>query len=172
MADGKAVFPNAVVRADMREGAFWLSADNMAKAPDDAKGFFQGAMASLKPYVDAGKLKPFDGETELVPGIRAIPARGHTPGHTIYAIESQGNKLVVWGDLMHVAAVQFAMPSTTIQFDSDPKAAAPARIKNYADAAKLGYYVAVAHVSFPGIGKLRADGRGYDWIPANYVSAP
>jgi glyoxylase-like metal-dependent hydrolase (beta-lactamase superfamily II) len=172
MADGKMVFPNAVVRADSREGGFWLAQENLDNAPADAKGFFQGAMASLKPYVDAGRLKPFDGETELVPGIRAIPARGHTPGHTIYAVESQGNKLVVWGDLMHVAAVQFAMPGTTIQFDVDAKAAAPQRQKNYADAAKKGYFVAVAHVSFPGIGRLRADGKGYDWIPANYTSAP
>ena len=172
VTDGKMAFPNAVVRADMREGDFWLSQSNLDKAPADAKGFFQGAMASLNPYVAAGKLKPFDGETELVPGIRAIPARGHTPGHTIYAVESQGNKLVVWGDLMHVAAVQFAMPSITIAFDNDSKAAAPQRQKNYADAAKKGYFVAVAHVSFPGIGKLRADGKGYDWIPTNYVSAP
>lgn len=171
-ADGKPVFPNATVRADTREGDFWLSPANLEKAPADAKGFFQGAMASLKPYQDAGKLKPFDGETELVPGVRAVPAPGHTPGHTTYVIESEGNKLVVWGDLMHVAAVQFAMPTATIQFDTDSKAAMPQRQKNYADAAKKGYYVAVAHVSFPGIGKLRADGKGYDWIPVNYSSAP
>ena len=172
VADGKMAFPNAIVRADMREGAFWLKQENLDKAPADAKGFFQGAMASLNPYVATGKFKPFDGETELVPGIRAVPARGHTPGHTIYAVESQGNKLVVWGDLMHVAAVQFAMPSVTIQFDTDAKAAAPQRQKNYADAAKKGYYVAVAHVSFPGIGRLRADGKGYEWLPINYVAAP
>jgi glyoxylase-like metal-dependent hydrolase (beta-lactamase superfamily II) len=172
VADGKMAFPNATVRADQREAAMWLSQENLDKAPADAKGFFQGAMASLNPYVAAGRFKPFDGETELVPGIKAIPARGHTPGHTIYAVESQGNKLVVWGDLMHVAAVQFALPATTIQFDVNSKEAAPARIKQYADAAKAGYYVAVAHISFPGIGRLRADGKGYDWIPANYQSAP
>jgi len=172
MADGKLAFPNAIVRADLREGDFWLKPANMDAAPADAKGFFQGAMASLNPYVAAGKLKPFDGETELVPGIRAIPARGHTPGHTVYAVESDGNKMVVWGDLMHVAAVQFAMPSVTIAFDVDSKAAAPQRKKNYADAAAKGYYVAVAHVAFPGIGKLRSDGKGYAWVPANYVSAP
>jgi glyoxylase-like metal-dependent hydrolase (beta-lactamase superfamily II) len=172
MAEGKAVFPNAVVRADTHEGDYWLSPTNMDKAPADAKGFFQGAMAALNPYVASGKLKPFDGETELVPGIRAMPARGHTPGHTIYVVESQGNKLVVWGDLMHVAAVQFAMPTATMQFDTDSKAAMPQRQKNYADAAKKGYYVAIAHVSFPGIGKLRADGKGYQWLPANYSSAP
>jgi glyoxylase-like metal-dependent hydrolase (beta-lactamase superfamily II) len=168
MAGDKPAFPNAIVRADTREGGFWLNQANLDAAPADAKGFFQGAMASLNPYVAAGKFKPFDGETELVPGIRAIPAPGHTPGHTIYAIESQGNKMVAWGDLMHVAAVQFAMPSVTIQFDTDSKAAAPQRKKNYADAAKKGYYVAVAHVAFPGIGKLRADGKGYAWVPAVY----
>ncbi|MFY9512173.1 MAG: MBL fold metallo-hydrolase [Rubrivivax sp.] len=168
VAGDKAAFPNAVVRADTREGGFWLSKEKMDAAPADAKGFFQGAMASLNPYVAAGKLKPFDGETELVPGIKAVPSYGHTPGHTIYAVESQGHKLVVWGDLMHVAAVQFAMPAITIQFDSDNKAAAPQRQKNYADAAKKGYYVAVAHVAFPGIGKLRADGKGYSWVPAVY----
>ncbi len=168
VADGKAVFPNAIVRADTREGAFWLSQANLDAAPADAKGFFQGAMASLNPYVAAGKLKPFDGATELTAGIRAVPAPGHTPGHTIYVIESQGNKLVAWGDMMHVAAVQFPQPSVTIAFDSDSKMAMPQRQKNFADAAQKGYYVALAHVAFPGIGRLRADGKGYTWVPANY----
>lgn len=172
VADGQRAFPNAVVRADAREGGYWLSQAEMDKAPADGKGFFQGAMASLKPYVDAGKLKPFEGASELVPGIRALPAPGHTPGHTLYVVESQGHKFVAWGDLMHVAAVQFAMPTVTIAFDTNPKAAAPARSKNFADAAAKGYFVGIAHVSFPGIGQLRADGKGYDWLPANYISAP
>ena len=47
VADGKLVFPNATVRADLREGDFWLSKDNLDKAPADAKGFFQGAQASV-----------------------------------------------------------------------------------------------------------------------------
>jgi glyoxylase-like metal-dependent hydrolase (beta-lactamase superfamily II) len=169
-ADGKAVFPNAVLRLDKRDADFWLSKDNLDKAPDANKGFFQGAQASVKPYADAGKLKTFDGPVELVPGIKAVSAYGHTPGHTIYAIESKGQKMVMWGDLMHVAAVQFPDPSVTIQFDTDSKKAAPQRQRAYADAAKHGYYVAIAHVAFPGIGQLRADGRGYRWVPVNYSS--
>jgi glyoxylase-like metal-dependent hydrolase (beta-lactamase superfamily II) len=169
---GKMAFPNAVVRADTREGDFWLSKANMDAAPEANKGFFQGAMASLNPYVAAGKFKPFDGDSDLVPGIKAIATRGHTPGHANFVVESEGNRLVVWGDLMHVAAVQFLHPEVTIGFDSDPKAAAPQRKKAYADAAKKGYFVAVAHVAFPGIGQLRADGKGYRWLPTNYVSAP
>ena len=74
--------------------------------------------------------------------------------------------MVLWGDLMHVAAVQFADPSVTIKFDTDPKAAARERELAYADAARNGYWVGAAHVAFPGIGHLRAEGNGYVWIPA------
>ena len=173
LMDGeRMVFPNATIRADAKESGYWLNQANLDAAPADAKGFFQGAMASMNAYVAAGKFKAFDGDTDLLPGIRAIAARGHTPGHANYVVESKGQRLVVWGDLMHVAAVQFMHPEVTIQFDSDPKAAAPQRKKAYANAAKEGYFVAVAHVAFPGIGQLRADGRGYRWVPANYSSAP
>jgi len=169
-ADGKAAFPNAVLRVDKRDADFWLSKDNLDKAPDASKGFFQGAQGAVKPYADAGKLKTFDGTGELVPGIKAVSTYGHTPGHTVYAIESKGQKMMVWGDLMHVAAVQFPEPAVTIQFDADSKKAAPQRQKAYADAAKNGHYVAVAHVAFPGIGQVRADGKGYRWVPVNYSS--
>ena len=108
----------------------------MDAAPDGAKGFFKGAMASLNPYVAAGKFKPFDGSGELAPGIRAVSTYGHTQGHTMYMVESKGQKLAVLGDLMHVAAVQFVNPSVTIQFDTDPKMAAVQRKKVYADGAK------------------------------------
>lgn len=164
--DGKPVFPNAVVRADQRETGFWLGDE--ATAPEGARGGMANAKRVMKPYQAAGRLKPFDGATELVKGVRAIPTYGHTPGHTIYAVESGADKLVLWGDLMHVAAVQFKNPEVTIQFDSDPKAAAPQRIAQYKDAAAGAYFVGVTHVSFPGIGKLRADGTGYDWLPVNY----
>ena len=170
MAGDKRAFPNAIVRADKHDADFWLSQANLDKAAVEDKGFFQGAMASINPYVKADKFKPFDGNTELVAGIKAVASPGHTPGHSIYAIESKGQKLVLWGDLMHVASVQFDNPSVTIKFDTDSKAAALQRKKAYAEAAKQGYLVASAHLSFPGIGHLRADGKGYAWIPVNYTT--
>ncbi len=170
-ADGKPAFPNATVRLHTREAAFWLDPANKSKAPDALKDAFDGALLSMRPYMDAGRVKTFDADdTELVPGIRAIAARGHTPGHTVYEVASRGAKMVVWGDLMHVAAVQFPHPDITVQFDSDSKAALAARRKAYADAARSGYYAAVAHVSFPGIGQLRPDGKGYRWLPAPYTT--
>ncbi|WP_445143406.1 MBL fold metallo-hydrolase [Dyella sp. Tek66A03] len=169
VADGKAVFPNAIVRADKREGDFWLSQANLDKAGKDEKGFFQGAQAALKPYVDSGRYKPFDGATELVPGIKSMPLPGHTPGHAGYLVESEGQKLLAWGDVIHVGAVQFAQPSVTIRFDADSKSAEAARLKLMADAAKQGYWIAGAHLSFPGVGHIRANGNNsYTWIPANY----
>ncbi len=168
MAGDKRAFPNAIVRADKHDADFWLSQANLDKAAVDDKGFFQGAMASINPYVKADKFKSFDGNTELVAGIKAVASRGHTPGHSIYAVESKGQKLMLWGDLMHVASVQFENPGVTIKFDTDSKAAAAQRKKAYADAAKLGYLVGSAHLSFPGIGYLRAEGKGYAWIPVNY----
>ena len=168
MADDKPAFPNAIVRADKRDADFWLSQANLDKASKDDKGFFQGAMASLNPYIAAGKFKPFDGNTELVLGVRAMASHGHTPGHTTYIVESKGEKLALLGDLVHVAAVQFPDPSVTIHFDTDSKAAAVQRKRAFADAAKQGYWVGAAHISFPGIGHIRADGKGYTWVPANY----
>ncbi|HET9624772.1 MAG TPA: MBL fold metallo-hydrolase [Kofleriaceae bacterium] len=170
VANGKLVFPNATVHAHKADADFWLSADNLAKAPDAMKDFFKGAQGMLNPYVTAGKTKWFDAEADIVPGVHAIPAVGHTPGHTIYVVTSKDQKLVLWGDLMHVGAVQFPDPSVTIQFDSDSKKAAAERKKDFADAAKSGYFVGVAHLPFPGIGQLRTDGAGYRFFPANFGS--
>jgi glyoxylase-like metal-dependent hydrolase (beta-lactamase superfamily II) len=169
MSGDQLAFPNAIVRADQHDADFWLSQANMDKAPAEAKGGFQGAMASINPYVKAGKFKTFNGDTELVPGVKAVAARGHTPGHSVYLVESKGQKLMLWGDLMHVAAVQFENPTVTISFDSDSKAAMAQRLKAYADAAKQGYMVGATHLSFPGLGYVRSEGKGYAWVPVNYV---
>jgi glyoxylase-like metal-dependent hydrolase (beta-lactamase superfamily II) len=170
VAGDKRAFPNAVLHLAKAEADFWLSADNMKKAPADAQPMFQQATAMLTPYSTADKFKPFEADAELVPGIKTVATPGHTPGHTVYAVESKGQKLMLWGDIMHLAAVQFADPSVTIQFDSDSKAAAAQRKKAYADAAKAGYWVAAAHLPFPGIGHVGAEGKGYIWFPANYTT--
>jgi glyoxylase-like metal-dependent hydrolase (beta-lactamase superfamily II) len=161
-ADGKPVFPNAIVRMSKAEADFALKGD--------------AGKAMLEPYVAAGHFKPFElqdkGDVELVPGVRAIDAHGHTPGHANYVIESQGQKLVFWGDTLHVAAAQFPDPTVTANFDSDSKAAMPWRLKLFKEAASQGEWVAGAHLSFPGIGHLRAEGKGYFYLPVNYLAKP
>ena len=172
MSAGAMAFPNATLHIDKADTDYWLSDANLAAAPEGMKGFFQGAMASVTPYAKAGKLKPFQGETEFAPGVKSQAAHGHTPGHSFYTVESKGEKLVLWGDLMHVGAVQFGKPAVTIDFDTSRPAAAKARQQAFADAAKKGYMVGITHVAFPGVGRLRATahGKGYEWVPLNYSS--
>jgi glyoxylase-like metal-dependent hydrolase (beta-lactamase superfamily II) len=168
--DGKMAFPNAVVRASQQEADYWLSKTKMAEAPAAAKDGFANAQKALAPYVAAGRFKPFHGDVQLVPGIRSVAAPGHTPGHTLYMVESGGEKLLLWGDVMHAAAAQFPDPSVSIHFDSDSPAAMEQRKKVFADAAEHRYWVAGAHLPFPGIGHLRTNGSGYTFVHANYTS--
>ena len=165
LQDGRSAFPNAALHVELVESQYWLSGANLELAPPDRKAFFEGAAAAIEPYRKAGRFVPFSGAADLFPGVRAIPAPGHTPGHTLYEIESGGEKLVLWGDLMEIAAIQFTEPSATIVFDSDGPAAAAQRPRAYADAAKARCLIGVSHLPFPGIGHLRAEGAGFVWVP-------
>jgi glyoxylase-like metal-dependent hydrolase (beta-lactamase superfamily II) len=168
VANGQRAFPNAIVRAQKQESDYWLSQANMDKNPKQADGF-KGAMASLNPYVSAGKYKAFEGDVELTPGISSHSGKGHTPGHATYVVESKGQKLVLIGDLIHVGAVQFGHPEVTISFDSDQAAAAASRRQAFDAAARGGYLIGGAHLQFPGIGHLEKEGKGYQFIPVNYT---
>ena len=168
--DGQRAFPNAVVRASQQEADYWLSKAKMAAAPADAKEGFVNAQKALEPYVAAGRFKPFKGDGELVPGVRSVVTPGHTPGHTIYMVESGTEKLLLWGDLMHAATAQFPDPAVSLRYDLDMPAATEQRKKVFADAAEHHYWVAGAHLPFPGIGHLRANGSGYTFVHSNYTS--
>ncbi|WP_095199249.1 MBL fold metallo-hydrolase [Mesorhizobium carmichaelinearum] len=169
MVEGQRAFPNAIVRVDKRDTDYWLSDANMRAAPAEARRFFEAAVASITPYMQAGKLAIFDGNTDLVPGVRAQTAYGHTPGHTMYVVESRGEKIVLWGDVVHVAAVQFKDPSVTIQYDGDASEAEHVHELAFADAAQKGYIVGGAHISFPGLGRVRRDAdNAYTYVPLDY----
>lgn len=83
-------------------------------------------------------------------------------------MESQGKKLLLIGDLIHVAAVQLAHPQVAIRFDSDAKAAVAQRLRVFGDSARQAELVGAAHLSFPGLGYLNRQGEGYGWVPLNY----
>lgn len=166
--DGKRVYQNAVVHVADAEHQHWFSAEDEANAPAHRKHSFPQGRASLAPYIDAGRLKNFSGTTELLPGITAIPAPGHTPGHTLYRLESAGQRLVIWGDIVHSAQVQIPQPSVSIKFDSDEPAAAAQREAVFQQAADEDWLIGAAHISFPGLGKLTRDATGYRWTPVTY----
>lgn len=166
---GELNFPNAIIHADQRDADFWLSQANLDKAVADKKGMYQGAMVSVNPYIAAKKFIPFNGSAELVPGVKSYSSYGHTAGHTVYVVESEGQKLMLIGDLIHVAAVQLDHPEVTIAFDTDQKEAASARNKVFTEAAQQGALVGASHIQFPGLGHLKKMGKSYEWIQVNYT---
>lgn len=167
-SDGKPLFPNADVLAAKEEAAFWLDPAVAAKAPAEAQPFFKLAQDSVAPYSAAGRFKTFASGDEVVPGIKAVEAFGHTPGHTGYLISSAGKSLLAWGDVVHNHAVQFARPEVVIEFDTDKEQALATRRRIFDEAARDRLWVAGAHLPFPGIGHVRAEGGGYVWVPVEY----
>lgn len=168
--DGKRVFPNATVMMKQADADFWLSKEIMAKAPEDAKIFFQIAQDGAAPYVAAGKWKPYESMDEVAPGIAPYAIAGHTPGHTGYMISSKGQSLLIWGDTAHVGAVQMPHPEVSIVFDSDSESAVKTREALFVKLAADKTMIAAAHMPYPGLGRIRkADsGVGYDWVPATF----
>jgi glyoxylase-like metal-dependent hydrolase (beta-lactamase superfamily II) len=166
------VFPNAFVYVDRRDLDYWLSDIEKTNATPNRKQTFEQAQQTVGPYVQAGKLRPFDGATELFRGVHSVSQYGHTPGHTNYMLESGGESLLLWGDTVHAAEVQFAEPSITIDYDVDPEQAIASRRRALATAAQEGYLVGGAHLSFPGLGHVRTERGNYTWAPAPYKSSP
>jgi glyoxylase-like metal-dependent hydrolase (beta-lactamase superfamily II) len=173
--DGSAMaFPNATVRMARSDEDYWLSGAEQARAPAFLSTFFDAARAALAPYEAAGRVAPFDAAAgpELAPGIRAVAGPGHTPGHTGYLVESRGQSLLVWGDIVHVAAIQLAQPGIALKYDSSTGDARRTRAALLERAAASGQLIGAAHIAFPGLGRVRRDGAGYTWIPVNYDSDP
>ena len=170
--EGQRVFPKATVWSAQADNDFWLSEAVAAQAPQEFQPFFKMSRDAAAPYLASGQWRTFSEDRELVPGVRSLDTRGHTPGHSSYLIESQDEKLVILGDLVHNHAVQFARPETSIEFDVDPKQAVVARKKTFALAARERLWVAGMHLPFPGLGHIRKEGKGYAWVPVEFAPLP
>jgi len=165
---GKILFPNATIHVGKPDVDFFLDPSNAAKSGYD-KHYFDEAEKTLKPYVDAGKVKTFRARAEVLPGIVGELHPGHTPGAAFYELTSRGEKLVFIGDTIHADAVQFPEPKVTITFDVNPDKAREVRLNAFAQFAAKGTLVAAPHLSFPGVGHVRADGSGYRWYPIEFA---
>lgn len=170
--NAKPAFPNAVVRASRREADYWLDARNKSTAPAFLSSFFDAAAQSVAPYIATGRFQPYDGDAVLAPGIHALAAPGHTPGHTAYVVQSGNQTLLVWGDVIHVASIQLRNPAVSVEYDSDASAAQQTRHELLDLAAQHHYLIGAAHIAFPGLGHVRREGEGYRWVPLNYDADP
>jgi len=155
LIDDKAAFPKAELYISAAEHEF--SAKNAgARKVIDA---YQSRLRLFQP-------KEIDAHPDLLfAGIRAVAAYGHTPGHTLFMVESGNEKLLIWGDLTHAMAIQMPYPQVAMTYDVDNALAIAARQKvlEYVSTNKIS--VAGMHTAFPGMGKLEKSGDGYTFIP-------
>jgi glyoxylase-like metal-dependent hydrolase (beta-lactamase superfamily II) len=103
--------------------------------------------------------------TELIPGVKGVVAYGHTPGHVGYLVESDGQKIFLWGDLAHAMAIQMPYPEVAVTYDTDPVKAVEIRLKLLKYIAENKMDIAGAHIPYPGMGNLgKQASNGYDFI--------
>lgn len=106
---------------------------------------------------------PLADACEVSPHITAHAAHGHEVGHTAYEVTSAGEKLLIWGDIVHVPSIQFARPEITWGADANQDEARATRLKLLHQAARPDFHVAGSHLDFPGIGTVTEHEGSYSF---------
>ena len=145
--DGSAVFPNAKVYMTYDEWKYW-SPKIAKEKPDSILRKFQNAYN--------GRIQTLNFGEPIVPGLYAMKAVGHTPGHCYYR---QG-KLRFVGDVVHAVDLQIEHPEYCASFDNDKKQAYQTRVSFLETMSKEGNIVFGAHIPFPGVGYIRKNEDG------------
>ncbi|MEM7300560.1 MAG: MBL fold metallo-hydrolase [Pseudomonadota bacterium] len=159
MSDGSPTFANARYVTGAAENNFWTT-----KGKDNRVGKMVAAnvtpLAEKTTYIDDG--------ASVVSGITGMAAFGHTPGHMVYMIESDGKQLMLLADLANHYVWSLAYPEWEVRFDADKAAAAAARKKIIGMAAADKIPFAGYHLPFPAVGYAEVRGNGFRYVPATY----
>jgi len=140
---GNASFPNAAIYVSKKENDYWFK--NLNQILEKHKKRAKLVPNYFLPYMNANKYYTFSEYEFFAEGIRAIPAYGHTMGHTIFSFESSNHTLWCIGDLIHMKEIQFDHPRLGISYDSKPEIAVESRMKLFEQAAKKRVYIAASH---------------------------
>ena len=163
-ADGKPAFPNAEVMVPAAEWAFWMDDGNMSRAP---AGRIADLFKNTRRVFDAlgRKVTQYGWNREIAPGITAVDASGHSPGHTAYVLASGGKSLYVQSDVSIHPALFARNPGWPAFFDQDPAKAVATRRKVYDMVSAERLPVQGYHFPFPGVTHLEKDGDKFRLIP-------
>ncbi|WP_170526046.1 MBL fold metallo-hydrolase [Ruegeria arenilitoris] len=154
-----ATFPNARYVTAAAEYDFW-SAQEAGNRVGDLVAANVTPMAEKMSFIEDGG--------EVASGVTAMAAFGHTPGHMVYHLESNGQRLILTADLANHYVWSFAHPEWEVRFDMD-KAAATASRRNVlgmlaADKVPMIGY----HMPFPAAGYVEPRGEGFRFVPVSY----
>jgi glyoxylase-like metal-dependent hydrolase (beta-lactamase superfamily II) len=166
--DGRPAFPNAALHFLPEEHAFWH-----AKEPDFSKSkrdpaSLPGMIRTVREQFEVlrGLCRPVPAGTALLDGRVTIEAApGHTAGHAVFRIRSQGHELLHLADLAHHDGLMFEQPDWYIGFDHDAEEAIRSRRRHFARAAADRTRCFGFHLPWPGLGRILPGGAGYHWHP-------
>lgn len=158
--DGTVNFPNAQFYISQVDHDFWTDETRVAK---DFKAFLDAARKNLLPVRD--RLVFVKDGQEILPGIQAIAAPGHSPGHTIFMIASGGRQMCYIGDLAHHPVLLLEKPLTQFAYDSDPAQSAQTRVRLLTMLAANRIPVLAYHFAWPGLGHVAKQGEGFRYYP-------
>jgi glyoxylase-like metal-dependent hydrolase (beta-lactamase superfamily II) len=144
--------PNARYAVPTAEWSYFMSEESLAMRPH--------LRDRVEPLRDAGSVVLVDGELEVAAGVRLVPTPGHTPGHASVFIESEGEELVVLGDVV-VHELQLADPDLVYVSDHDPELSAATRMHVLGQLADRGTDVIAGH--FHGPGRFSRSDAGFSW---------
>jgi glyoxylase-like metal-dependent hydrolase (beta-lactamase superfamily II) len=163
--DGSRNFPNAQIYISQADFDYWTDEAKLAiKEPAFMKAFVEGARKNLLPNRD--RLVFVKDGQEFLPGIQAVAAPGHTVGHTIYMITSDGKSLAAVGDLTHHQVLLLERPRMEFAFDTDPKQSAGTRVRILDMLAANKTPLMAYHFPWPGIGHVAKQGEGFRYYPS------
>ena len=162
--DNALVFPNAEIMVPAPEWAYWMDDANLNAAPADLKLTFRNQRRIFSDI--APQVTRFDPGKEVSPGIVTLAAPGHTPGHTVFAIHSGDQSLLVLGDTAQHPAIFARHPNWQAAFDVDGAEAVATRKALFDRAAADRMLVTGYHFPFPACGHLIKIAGGYEHVPA------
>jgi glyoxylase-like metal-dependent hydrolase (beta-lactamase superfamily II) len=165
--EGKPVYANARYYIWKGEWEFWTAESAFAKASERHVAI---ARANLEPICD--RLTLLDQEGEIVPGVRAIPAPGHTPGHMVVFVSSAGERLLYISDTVY-HPLHLGHPDWTPIYDIVPEQAAASKRRVFDLAAKEQAWVIGQHFPpFPSLGHVVKSEEGWRWQPIEARNDP
>jgi glyoxylase-like metal-dependent hydrolase (beta-lactamase superfamily II) len=165
-ADNVAVFPNAEIVVPEVEWAWWTGAGNETRSPEGQRGNFANTTRRFAPY--AGRIRHLAAGAEVVPGVRAQAAYGHTPGHTLFHVADGSQQLLVLADTTHRPELFVRRPDYYSLFEFDAAMAAQTRKQVLDQVATDRVQVVGYHFPFPATGFIGRDGSGLRYVPASW----
>jgi glyoxylase-like metal-dependent hydrolase (beta-lactamase superfamily II) len=156
--------PDLRIHVAAAEAAFWEAPDfSRTKMPN---GFPDALRATAKKFlaIYRSHLRTFADEADVAPGVVARRTGGHTPGHSVVQLSSNGERLTFAGDA--VFPVSFERPDWHNGFEHDPEEATRVRVRLLREVASTAEPLVATHLPFPSIGRVAVDGDAFRWVPA------